>query len=85
MFSNCFEYSTCNTSEAKSGTRLQAFFTFRLKNLDSMSHPVMWTMLAQHPLHKVTNLIFALQRDIFQETFAHEDGTLNHALKQICV
>ncbi|TSO25194.1 Bromodomain adjacent to zinc finger domain protein 1A [Bagarius yarrelli] len=33
MFSNCFEYNPSNTSEAKAGTRLQAFFHSELQRL----------------------------------------------------
>lgn len=33
MFSNCFEYNPRNTSEAKAGTRLQAFFHIQAQKL----------------------------------------------------
>uniref|UniRef100_A0A2D4M1Q6 Bromo domain-containing protein n=1 Tax=Micrurus spixii TaxID=129469 RepID=A0A2D4M1Q6_9SAUR len=33
MFSNCFEYNARNTSEAKAGTRLQAFFHVQAQKL----------------------------------------------------
>uniref|UniRef100_A0A8C2M2K4 Bromodomain adjacent to zinc finger domain protein 1A n=1 Tax=Cricetulus griseus TaxID=10029 RepID=A0A8C2M2K4_CRIGR len=33
MFSNCFEYNPRNTSEAKAGTRLQAFFHYQAQKL----------------------------------------------------
>ncbi|XP_004867628.1 bromodomain adjacent to zinc finger domain protein 1A [Heterocephalus glaber] len=33
MFSNCFEYNPRNTSEAKAGARLQAFFHFQAQKL----------------------------------------------------
>uniref|UniRef100_H0WKB5 Bromodomain adjacent to zinc finger domain protein 1A n=1 Tax=Otolemur garnettii TaxID=30611 RepID=H0WKB5_OTOGA len=66
MFSNCFEYNPRNTSEAKAGIRLQAFFIFRLKSLDFKSHPVMWTKLAHHRLQK-SHESFVLLKDIFEE------------------
>lgn len=33
MFSNCFEYNPRNTSEAKAGSRLQAFFHIQAQKL----------------------------------------------------
>lgn len=33
MFANCFEYNPRNTSEAKAGTRLQAFFHVQAQKL----------------------------------------------------
>lgn len=33
MFSNCFEYNPRSTSEAKAGTRLQAFFHVQAQKL----------------------------------------------------
>ena len=33
MFSNCFEYNPRNTSEARAGTRLQAFFHTQAQKL----------------------------------------------------
>lgn len=43
----------------------------------------MWTKLAHHRLQKSHESKFVLLKDIFEEKqIVHENGTLNHALKQ---
>ncbi|XP_054545815.1 bromodomain adjacent to zinc finger domain protein 1A isoform X3 [Talpa occidentalis] len=56
MFSNCFEYNPRNTSEAKAGTRLQAFFHIQAQKLGLHVTPGNMDQVSTPPAAKKTRI-----------------------------
>ncbi|XP_012384232.2 bromodomain adjacent to zinc finger domain protein 1A isoform X3 [Dasypus novemcinctus] len=56
MFSNCFEYNPRNTSEAKAGTRLQAFFHIQAQKLGLHVTPVNVDQVSTPPAAKKSRI-----------------------------
>lgn len=56
MFSNCFEYNPRNTSEAKAGTRLQAFFHIQAQKLGLRISPANVDQVSAPPAAKKSRI-----------------------------
>nr|XP_030710639.1 bromodomain adjacent to zinc finger domain protein 1A isoform X3 [Globicephala melas] len=56
MFSNCFEYNPRNTSEAKAGTRLQAFFHIQAQKLGLTVTPGNMDQVSTPPVAKKSRI-----------------------------